>query len=704
MATLHNANEVARKDIRDGDRVIVEKAGDIIPQVVRVVESRSSRIAAERWQMPTNCPRCESALVRGEDEAVWRCENTSCPAKLQRGLEHFAARHAMNIEGLGESRIAQLIADGLVASYADLYRLTPERLEQHRAHGKEIGGESRRADRAQQDARFLAADLSASASVTSASAARRRWPARSARWTRCLPRRRSSCRRCPDIGPVVAAAVREYLDEPHNRELIEELAARGLKMDAPMTAASAPGPLSGKTFVLTGTLRRCRARGDRSDPVARRKGHRLRQQEDRPRGGGRRSRQQARKSGDARHFRPRRGSVPEASRLIILESVPAVCPGHAGADGCDGLPAGPHVGQSACAGASATPPAPMELRGAASLTPRTGHRDAVATRYRPSGRPSRRDWSTSPTSPRASTRRSSTSRRPPARARRRRRARRVRVRSTKPIPTPQGPASVRPQSGSGFIIDADGQILTNYHVIENAERIMVKLSDGRSLQARVLGTDPDTDIALIKVEAQKSAGGAARRLRHAAGRRVGVRDRQSAGVRAHGHGRRRQLSRPQAVRHQPRQLHPDRRRDQLRQQRRAADQRAAAKWSASTPRSARGRATSASRCRSTRRVAILPQLQGARDAWRAATWASALTDVDPDLQRSLRLTSTRGALVQDVDQRLAGQRAGLRAYDLITGSTTSAWRTTTRSSARSRGAAPARWRGCRWCATAARRP
>ena len=86
--------------------------------------------------MPANCPRCQSALVRGEDEAVWRCENTSCPAKLQRGLEHFAARHAMNIEGLGESRIAQLIADGLVASYADVYRLTQDRLEQVERMGK----------------------------------------------------------------------------------------------------------------------------------------------------------------------------------------------------------------------------------------------------------------------------------------------------------------------------------------------------------------------------------------------------------------------------------------------------------------------------------------------------------------------------------------------------------------------------------------
>src|SRR4029079_17877814 len=112
MATLHNANEVARKDIRDGDRAIVEKAGDIIPQVVRVVDpDRSDR--SPKWRMPTECPRCGSTLVREPDEAVWRGENSSCPARLRHGFEHFAARHAMNIEGLGESLIARLIADGL---------------------------------------------------------------------------------------------------------------------------------------------------------------------------------------------------------------------------------------------------------------------------------------------------------------------------------------------------------------------------------------------------------------------------------------------------------------------------------------------------------------------------------------------------------------------------------------------------------------
>ena len=135
LASLHNEQEVARKDIRERDYVLVEKAGDIIPQVIKPILSK--RPADSRpWVMPTHCPICHSKLQKAEDEAVWRCENTSCPAKLQRGLEHFAARHAMNIEGLGESLVARLIADGLVASYADVYRLTAERLADVERMGK----------------------------------------------------------------------------------------------------------------------------------------------------------------------------------------------------------------------------------------------------------------------------------------------------------------------------------------------------------------------------------------------------------------------------------------------------------------------------------------------------------------------------------------------------------------------------------------
>ena len=252
MATLHNANEVARKDIRDGDRVIVEKAGDIIPQVVRVLNpDREDR--GSRWQMPANCPRCDSALVRGEGEAVWRCENTSCPAKLQRGLEHFSARHAMNIEGLGESRIAQLIGGGLVASYADIYRLTPERLEPIERMGKKSAAnliEQIERSKTRDFWRLIFGLGIRHVGERGAQALAGAFGTMDA----LLAASKEQLQAVPDIGPVVAAAVREYLDQPQNRALIAELAAAGLKMDAPMRAVTSPGPLSGKSFVLTGTL------------------------------------------------------------------------------------------------------------------------------------------------------------------------------------------------------------------------------------------------------------------------------------------------------------------------------------------------------------------------------------------------------------------------------------------------------------------
>ena len=121
MATLHNPDDIIRKDIRPGEPVIIEKAGDVIPRVVGPANPDAPN-RPPRWVMPTNCPVCDSPLTKPEDEAVWRCENSSCPSKLQRGLEHFASRGAMNIEGLGESLIGQLIASGLVHSYADVYR------------------------------------------------------------------------------------------------------------------------------------------------------------------------------------------------------------------------------------------------------------------------------------------------------------------------------------------------------------------------------------------------------------------------------------------------------------------------------------------------------------------------------------------------------------------------------------------------------
>ncbi len=126
MATLHNAEDVARKDLRDGDRVLIEKGGDVIPKVVKPVLPHPP--GSVPWRMPETCPACGSRLHRDEDEVVWRCVNEACPAQRQRSLEHFASRSAMNIEGLGESRVRQLVEAGLLRDYADIYSLDAERL------------------------------------------------------------------------------------------------------------------------------------------------------------------------------------------------------------------------------------------------------------------------------------------------------------------------------------------------------------------------------------------------------------------------------------------------------------------------------------------------------------------------------------------------------------------------------------------------
>ena len=119
MATLHNAEDIARKDIREGDTVVIEKAGDVIPKVVAPILTLRPAEAVP-WVMPTTCKECGSHLYRDEEEVVWRCENPSCPARIRRSLEHFASRTAMNIEGLGASLVDQLIEQGLVHDFAEL--------------------------------------------------------------------------------------------------------------------------------------------------------------------------------------------------------------------------------------------------------------------------------------------------------------------------------------------------------------------------------------------------------------------------------------------------------------------------------------------------------------------------------------------------------------------------------------------------------
>jgi len=268
MATLHNADDIARKDIRERDTVIIEKAGDVIPRVVGPVLSLRPPDSVP-WQMPDTCRLCQSHLHREEGEAVWRCENTSCPAKLQRGLEHFASRGAMNIEGLGESLIAQLLAGGHVKDYADLYGLTVADIAgltttSIRHDGKEI------------TRRF--GEKNAAKVVEQIDRSRQAGPARvlyglgirhvGERGAQVLVDAFGSMEaiaRAPvaqleqthEIGSVLAEAVRTWFEEPGNAQLLTRLGAAGVRLEATETErarATAAGPLTGKTYVLTGTL------------------------------------------------------------------------------------------------------------------------------------------------------------------------------------------------------------------------------------------------------------------------------------------------------------------------------------------------------------------------------------------------------------------------------------------------------------------
>jgi DNA ligase (NAD+) len=268
MATLHNADDLARKDIREGDWVVIEKAGDVIPRVVGPVLSRRPA-DSQPWVMPTRCPQCGSQLVREEGEAVWRCENTSCPAKLQRGLEHFASRGAMNIDGLGESLIAQLIEGGLVADYADLYALTADQLA-------DLTSTSIRSDGREIVRRFGEKNAAKVVAQVEGSKGNELWRLIYGLGIRHVGERGAQVlarafwtidaladatveqlQQTPEIGPVLAASVRTWMDEPRNRQLLERLRRAGVQMEVPESArpsGDAPGALAGRTYVITGTL------------------------------------------------------------------------------------------------------------------------------------------------------------------------------------------------------------------------------------------------------------------------------------------------------------------------------------------------------------------------------------------------------------------------------------------------------------------
>jgi DNA ligase (NAD+) len=267
MATLHNADDIARKDFREGDTVVIEKAGDVIPRVVAPIPSLRPPDAVP-WVMPTTCRACGSALHRDEEEVVWRCENSACPARLRRGLEHFASRGAMNIEGLGESLVDQLIDQQLVCDFGDLYHLVASQLENlvvtprlprsERAVSRKLGKVGRNV--VEQIERSKQNDLSRLVYALGIRHVGEKVAGTLARYFRTmdaiLDASVETLQTAPEIGPVVAESVRSFAEEPRNRGVVAKLAAVGVNMASqqPEPGIAPSGALSGKTFVLTGTL------------------------------------------------------------------------------------------------------------------------------------------------------------------------------------------------------------------------------------------------------------------------------------------------------------------------------------------------------------------------------------------------------------------------------------------------------------------
>ncbi len=267
MATLHNADDIARKDLREGDTVVIEKAGDVIPRVVAPVLGLRPD-DSKPWAMPTTCKACGSTLKRDEEEVVWRCENASCPARLRRSLEHFAGRGAMNIEGLGESLVDQLIEQGIVRDFGDLYRLQPAQLENlvvtpreprsERAVPRKLGKVGRNVTTQIESSKTN--DLWRLVYALGIRHVGEKAAATLARHLRTMDAIMEASveqlQAVPDIGPVVAASIRSFTEEPKNQDLVGKLAAAGVNMASqqPPPSVAAQGPLSGKTFVVTGTL------------------------------------------------------------------------------------------------------------------------------------------------------------------------------------------------------------------------------------------------------------------------------------------------------------------------------------------------------------------------------------------------------------------------------------------------------------------
>lgn len=252
-ATLHNEQEIARKDIREGDAVIIEKGGDVIPKVVSVVKDRRPP-DSEPVRFPGRCPVCGSPLARHEEEVDIRCVNAACPAVVENSILHFASRNAMNIEGMGPALVGQLMKANLVRDYADLYSLTEGNLAPLERMGEKsaanivaaIGGSR---------ARTLANLLFALGIRHVGAGSARVLAGRFGSLDSLMEADPETLQAVEDVGPVVARSIGEFFRNDANRALIGRLRAHGLPFaQERRQAADADGFFAGKTFVLTGAL------------------------------------------------------------------------------------------------------------------------------------------------------------------------------------------------------------------------------------------------------------------------------------------------------------------------------------------------------------------------------------------------------------------------------------------------------------------
>jgi DNA ligase (NAD+) len=255
-ASLHNEDLIKEKDIRIGDYVIVKKAGDIIPEVVRSVpEKRTGK--ENPFAMPTHCPACGSELVRLEGEVALRCINPKCPAQIREGLIHFVSRNAMNIDGLGEKVITQLFQENLVADVADIYKLTKDQLIQLERMGEKSVQNLLTAIEASKENSLERLLFGLGIRHVGAKAAKILAQTYE-HIDRLMEAKEEELQAITDIGEKMANSIVTYFQAPEVKELIDELKSLGVnvtyKGERPQNIADIESPVAGKTIVLTGKL------------------------------------------------------------------------------------------------------------------------------------------------------------------------------------------------------------------------------------------------------------------------------------------------------------------------------------------------------------------------------------------------------------------------------------------------------------------